>query len=311
LTELTSQRLKEVGIKSGKLFEMLKGKSLANQEVYNMVADIAGNEKNKFYNDHGTKALTLLESIGKEGDIKRQGELFDEGTVETGDREGAEVSGQPVRGGVPGGVEGGVGVGDTGAPVDVAAVEGRTEGQPDTLGLPQQLDMFGQPVEDTGQRILQQPLPTAQEKAAKVAKQATTSAAASITPPAQATIPTTLGATTTTPKQPAGTPVAATTETTETDETTPSEVEYVPQADMVQTPNDPAQTEEQAETLPLTMVSSNASVSLANSVGKVISSLPGYNTQIGQAASGILFNAPRWLRKTYLAFTSLPNKIEL
>jgi hypothetical protein len=311
LTELTSQRLKEVGIKSGKLFDMLKGKSLANQEVYNMVADIAGNDKNKFYNDHGAKALTLLESIGKEGNIKRQGELFDEGTVETGDREGAEVSGQPVRGGVPGGVEGGVGVGDTGAPVDVAAVEGGAEGQSDTLGVPQQLDMFGQPVEDTGQRILQQPLPTAQEKVAKAAKQATTSAAASITPPAQATIPTTLGATTTTPKQPAGTPVAATTETTEIDETTPSEVEYVPQADMVQTPNDPAQTEEQAETLPLTMVSSNASVSLANSVGKVISSLPGYNTQIGQAASGILFNAPRWLRKTYLAFTSLPNKIEL
>ena len=311
LTELTSQRLKEVGIKSGKLFTMLKGKSLANQEVYNMVADIAGNDKNPFYNDHGTKALTLLESIGKEGDIKRQGELFDEGTVETGDRKGAEISGQPVRGGVPGGVEGGVGVGDTGAPVDVAAVEGGTEGQPDTLGVPQQLDMFGQPVEDTGQRILQQPLPTAQEKAAKAAKQATTSAAASITPPAQATIPTTLGATTTTPKQPAGTPVAATTETTETDETTASEVEYVPQADMVQTPNDPAQTEEQSEKLPLTMVSSNASVSLANSVGKVISSLPGYNTQIGQAASGILFNAPRWLRKTYLAFTSLPNKIEL
>ena len=307
LTELTSQRLKEVGIKSGKLFDMLKGKSLANQEVYNMVADIAGNDKNKFYNDHGTKALTLLESIGKEGDIKRQGELFDEGTVETGDREGAEVSGQPVRGGVPGGVEGSVGVGDTGAPVDVTTVEGRAEGEPDTLGAPQQLDMFGQPVQDTGERLLQQPLPTAQEKAAK---QATTSAAASITPPAQATIPTTLGATTT-PKQPVGTPVAATTETVETAEPTPSEVEYVPQAEMVQTPNDPAQTEEQAATLPLTMVSSNASVSLANSVGKVISSLPGYNTEIGQTASGILFNAPRWLRKTYLAFTSLPNKIEL
>jgi hypothetical protein len=308
LTELTSQRLKEVGIKSGKLFDMLKGKSLANQEVYNMVADIAGNDKNKFYNDHGTKALTLLESIGKEGDIKRQGELFDEGTVETRDREGAEVSGQPVRGGVPGGVEGSVGVGDTGAPVDVTTVEGRAEGEPDTLGAPQQLDMFGQPVQDTGERLLQQPLPTAQEKATK---QAATTAAASITPPAQATIPTTLGATTTTPKQPVGTPVAATTETVETAEPTPSEVEYVPQAEMVQTPNDPAQTEEQAATLPLTMVSSNASVSLANSVGKVISSLPGYNTQIGQAASGILFNAPRWLRKTYLAFTSLPNKIEL
>lgn len=307
LTELTSQRLKEVGIKSGKLFNMLKGKSLANQEVYNMVADIAGNDKNPFYNDSGTKALTLLESIGKEGDIKRQGELFDEGTVETGDREGVEVSGQSVRGGVPGGVEGSVGVGDTGAPVDVTTAEGRAEGEPDTLGAPQQLDMFGQPVQDTGQRILQQPLPIAQQKAAK---QAATTAAASITPPAQATIPTTLGATTTT-KQPAGVPVAATTETTETDETTASEVEYVPQAEMVQTPNDPAQTEEQAATLPLTMVSSNASVSLANSVGKVISSLPGYNTQIGQAASGILFNAPRWLRKTYLAFTSLPNKIEL
>jgi hypothetical protein len=312
LTELTSQRLKEVGIKSGKLFEMLKGKSLANQEVYNIVADIAGNDKNPFYNDHGTKALTLLESIGKEGNIKRQGELFDEGTVETGDREGAEVSGQPVRGGVPGGVEGGVGVGDTGAPVDVAAVEGGAEGQPDTLVVPQQLDMFGQPVQDTGQRILQQPLPIAQQKAAKTAKQAATTAAASITPPAQVTIPTTLGGTTTTTtKQPAGTPVAATTETTETDETTASEVEYVPQSDMVKTPNDPAQTEEQSEKLPLTMVSSNASVSLANSVGKVISSLPYYNTQIGQAASGILFNAPRWLRKTYLAFTSLPNKIEL
>ena len=58
--------------------------------------------------------------------------------------------------------------------------------------------MFGQPVQDTGQRILQQPLPTAQEKAVKAAKQATTSAAASITPPAQVTIPTTLGGTTTT-----------------------------------------------------------------------------------------------------------------
>lgn len=305
LTELTSQRLKEVGIKSGKLFEMLKGKSLANQEVYNMVADIAGNDKNKFYNDHGTKALTLLESIGKEGSIKRQGELFDEGTVETGDREGVEVSGQPVRGGVPGGVEGGVGAGDIGVAADVAAVEGRAEGQPDTLGVPQQLDMFGQPVQDTGERLLQQPLPIAQEKAAK---QAPTTAAASITPSAQATIPTTLGATTTTPKQPIGTPVAATTETAEP---IPSEVEYVPQADMVQTPNDPAQTEEQAETIPLTMVSSNASVALANKMGKVISSLPGYNTQIGQAASGILFNLPRGLRKIYLAFTSLPNKIEL
>lgn len=305
LTELTSQRLKEVDIKSGKLFDMLKGKSLANQEVYNMVADIAGNDKNKFYNDHGTKALTLLESIGKEGSIKRQGELFDEGTVETGDREGVEVSGQPVRGGVPGGVEGGVGAGDIRVAADVAAIEGRAEGQPDTLGVPQQLDMFGQPVQDTGERLLQQPLPIAQEKAAK---QAPTTAAASITSPAQATIPTTLGATTTTPKQPIGTPVAATTETAEP---IPSEVEYVPQADMVQTPNDPAQTEEQAETIPLTMVSSNASVALANKMGKVISSLPGYNTQIGQAASGILFNLPRGLRKIYLAFTSLPNKIEL
>lgn len=305
LTELTSQRLKEVGIKSGKLFEMLKGKSLANQEVYNMVADIAGNDKNKFYNDYGTKALTLLESIGKEGDIKRQGELFDEGTIETGDREGAEVSGQPVRGGVPGGTEAGVGAGDIGAAADVAAIEGRTEGQPDTLGAPQQLDMFGQPVEDTGERLLQQPLPTAIDKT----KPAVTAKGAPVTPAAQATIPTTLGGTTTpTTKQPAGTPVAATTETAEP---TPSEVEYVPQSDTVQTPNDPAQTEEQAETIPLTMVSSNASVALANKVGKVISSLPGYNTQIGQAASGILFNAPRWLRKTYLAFTSLPNKIEL
>lgn len=303
LTELTSQRLKEVGIKSGKLFDMLKGKSLANQEVYNMVADIAGNDKNPFYNDHGTKALTLLESIGKEGDIKRQGELFDEGTVEAGDREGAEVSGQPVRGGVSGGVEGGVGAGDIGTAADVAAIEGGTEGQPDTLGAPQQLDMFGQPVQDTGERLLQQPLPTAQEKATK---QPATTAAATVTPPAQATIPTTLGATTTTTiKQPAGTPVAATTETT------PSEVEYVPQADTVQTPNDPAKTEAEAETTPLTMVSSNASVALANRTGKVISSLPGYNSQIGQTAANILFNSPRWLRKTYLAFTSLPNKIEL
>lgn len=304
LTELTSQRLKEVGIKSGKLFDMLKGKSLANQEVYNMVADIAGNDKNPFYNDHGTKALTLLESIGKEGDIKRQGELFDEGTIETGDREGAEVSGQPVRGGVSGGVEGGVGAGDTGTAADVAAIEGRTEGQPDTLVEPQQLDMFGQPVQDTGQRILQQPLPTTQEKVAKQA--AATAKGAPVTPTAQVTIPTTLGGTpTTTTKQAAGTPVAATTEPT------PSEVEYVPQTDTVQTPNDPAQTEEQAETIPLTMVSSNASVALANRTGKVISSLPGYNSQIGQTAANILFNSPRWLRKTYLAFTSLPNKIEL
>jgi hypothetical protein len=163
--------------------------------------------------------------------------------------------------------------------------------------------MFGQPVEDTGERILQQPLPIAQEKAAKAAA---TAKGAPVTPTAQATIPTTLGGTpTTTTKQAAGTPVAATTEPT------PSEVEYVPQADTVQTPNDPAQTEEQAETTPLTMVSSNASVALANRTGKVISSLPGYNSQIGQTAANILFNSPRWLRKTYLAFTSLPNKIEL
>ena len=70
-------------------------------------------------------------------------------------------------------------------------------------------------------------------------------------------------------------------------------------------------TQEMRSTIPPSGVSQDNAKNLINSVGQIYTSLPKYSTDLGKEVRNVLSRSPGWFQKGYLAFLSLPQKIEL
>jgi hypothetical protein len=71
------------------------------------------------------------------------------------------------------------------------------------------------------------------------------------------------------------------------------------------------ETQEMRSAVPPSGVSQENAKNLINSVGQIYTSLPKYSTDLGKEVRNVLSRSPGWFQKGYLAFLSLPQKIEL
>ena len=76
-------------------------------------------------------------------------------------------------------------------------------------------------------------------------------------------------------------------------------------------PGAKVETQEMRSAVPPSGVSQENAKNLINSVGQIYTSLPKYSTNLGKEVRNVLSRSPGWFQKGYLAFLSLPQKIEL